>query len=167
MRTPPSRKTTDGGNKNGWGFTVVEILVALVILTVGILALGLLSGQFNRQTNISDLAIERSASLQSAIEEIRSTPFEDVAAGSVTIDDYDVSWTIVSSAKEVSIVTEGPGMEDGRLLPDVSETFSYRLLGRADVQCEDAQVVDDDDDLDATELCTKYYPDDAEDVDVA
>jgi Tfp pilus assembly protein PilV len=98
MRTPPSRKTTDGGNKNGWGLTVVEILVALVILTVGILALGLLSGQFNRQTNISDLAIERSASLQSAIEEIRSTPFEDVAAGSVTIDDYDVNWTIVSSA---------------------------------------------------------------------
>ena len=65
---------------------MVEILVALVILTVGILALGLLSGQFNRQTNISDLTIERSASLQSAIEEIRSTPFEDVAAGSVTID---------------------------------------------------------------------------------
>ncbi len=86
MRPPPSRKTTDGGNKNGWGLTVVEILVALVILTVGILALGLLSGQFNRQTNISDLAIERSASLQSAIEEIRSTPLEDVAAGSVTID---------------------------------------------------------------------------------
>ncbi len=45
MRPPPSRKTTDGGNKNGWGLTVVEILVALVILTVGILALGLLSGQ--------------------------------------------------------------------------------------------------------------------------
>jgi len=55
-------------------------------------------------------------------------------------------------------------MEDGRLLPDVSETFSYGLLGRADVRCEDAQVVDDDDDLDATELCTKYYPDDDEDV---
>jgi Tfp pilus assembly protein PilV len=64
---------------------MVEILVAVVILTVGMLALGLLSGQFDRQTNISDLAIERSASLQSSIEEIRSTPFEDVAAGSVTI----------------------------------------------------------------------------------
>ena len=60
---------------------MVEILVALVVLTVGILALGLLSGQFSQQTNISDTAIERSAALQAAIEEIRATDFPTVAEG--------------------------------------------------------------------------------------
>ena len=152
---------------------MVELLVALVILTVGILALGLLSGQFNRQTTISDIAIERSASLQAAVEELRATPFEDVADGTVTIDDYDVSWTILTDAanyKEVQIVTLGPGMSDGRLLSSVPDTFVYRILGRASTQCEEGNVVsdddfdtDDDDDLDAIDLCAKYYPDDSDD----
>ncbi len=147
------------------GFTMVELLVALVILTVGILALGLLSGQFNRQTTISDIAIERSASLQAAVEELRA----------VTIDDYDVSWTILTDAanyKEVQIVTLGPGMSDGRLLPSVPDTFVYRILGRASTQCEEGSVVsdddfdtDDDDDLDAIDLCAKYYPDEDDDDD--
>jgi prepilin-type N-terminal cleavage/methylation domain-containing protein len=157
------------------GFTMVELLVALVILTVGILALGLVTGQFNRQTTISDIAIERSASLQAAVEELRATPFEDVAAGTVTIDDYDVSWTILTDAanyKEVQIVTLGPGMSDGRLLPSVPDTFVYRILGRASTQCEEGNVVsdddfdtDDDDDLDAIDLCAKYYPDEDDDDD--
>jgi hypothetical protein len=140
---------------------------------VGILALGLMTGQFNRQTTISDIAIERSASLQAAVEELRATPFEDVAAGTVTIDDYDVSWTILTDAanyKEVQIVTLGPGMSDGRLLSSVPDTFVYRILGRASTQCEEGNVVsdddfdtDDDDDLDAIDLCAKYYPDDSDD----
>jgi hypothetical protein len=134
-----------------------------------------LSGQFNRQTTISDIAIERSASLQAAVEELRATPFEDVAAGTVTIDDYDVSWTILTDAanyKEVQIVTLGPGMSDGRLLSSVPDTFVYRILGRASTQCEEGNVVsdddfdtDDDDDLDAIDLCAKYYPDDDDDAD--
>jgi len=157
------------------GFTMVELLVALVILTVGILALGLMSGQFSRQTNISDVTIERSASLQAAVEELRATPFEDVGTGSVTIDDYDVSWTVLSSAanyKEVQIETLGPGMLDGRMLASVPDTFVYRLLARPSTQCEDANVVsdddydtDDDDDLDAIDLCVKYYPEDDDDAD--
>ena len=158
------------------GFTMVEILVALVILTVGILALGLLSGQFNQQTNISDTVIERSAALQAAIEEIRGTDFPSVSAGSVTIDAYEVSWTITSSSsnyKEIEIVTVGPGLSGGSILLSVPDTFVYRLLARASVLCPGGNVIDDeynpddDDDLDAIELCTKYYPDDEYDVDDA
>jgi len=156
------------------GFTMVESLVALVILTVGILALGLLSGQFNQQTNISDTATERSAALQAAIEEIRATDFAAVVDGAVTIDAYEVSWTITSSSdnyKEIEIVTVGPGLSEGRLLLRVSDKFVYRLLARASVVCTEGNVIDDeydaddDDGLDAIELCAKYYPDEEDDID--
>jgi type IV pilus assembly protein PilV len=157
------------------GFTMVELLVALVILTVGILALGLLSGQLNQQVNLADVSVERSASLQAAIEELRATPYEDIGEGSTTIDAYDVSWTITESAdnfKEIQIVTLGPGLSEGRILPEVPDTFVYRLLARPDVQCRDASVIgdddfdsDDDDDTDALDLCEQYYPDDDDDAD--
>ncbi|MCH7531632.1 MAG: prepilin-type N-terminal cleavage/methylation domain-containing protein [Gemmatimonadetes bacterium] len=140
------------------GFTMVEILVALVILTVGILALGLLSGQLNTQTSISDTAIDQSAALRSALEEIRTTNFGDVSNGSVTYDAYQVTWTITSSSsnyKEIQIVTVGPGLSDGVILKEVSHTFMCRLLARGSVQCSGGNVIDDeydaddDDDLDA------------------
>ena len=125
------------------GFMLVELLVALVVLTVGILSLGLVAGGINQQVKASDISVERSASLRAAVEEIRATPFEDLASGSVTIDAYAVSWTITASAssyKEVEIVTIGPGMAPGldggtrRLLATVADTFVYRLLARPSTQ---------------------------------
>jgi prepilin-type N-terminal cleavage/methylation domain-containing protein len=180
---PPTNPET--GEKRG--FTIVELLVALVILTVGILAVALLSGQFGRQVNISDMSVGRSSSLQAAIEEIRATPFADVATGEAMIDEYEVSWTVLSSSdtyKEIQIITVGPGMarpEGGGapvITQNVPDTFNYRLLSRPDIRCEDGRVIasddddddsdgsaDDDDDSDAADLCAAEFPDDDDDDD--
>ena len=157
------------------GFSLVELIVAIMILTIGVFSLALLSGQVNKQTNMSELSVERSASLQAAIEEIRATPYADLGDGSATIDDYQVSWVVTSvgdNYKQVELVTLGPGLSQGRLHPGVADTFNYRLLARPDVQCTEGRVVGDDiydatadDALDAVQLCAKYYPDDDDDAD--
>lgn len=118
------------------GFTMVEVIVALVILAVGILGLAGTTALVVRQVNTSKIATERGAALQSAIEEIRAYGFEDVpTTGSDSFGRYTVDWTAVSvgRTKIVEVVMTGPGLQSysgnlSSLSGSVTDTFTYKLI---------------------------------------
>lgn len=58
------------------GFTLVEVMVAIIVLTIGVLGLAGTTMYLVRQTTLSELTTERSAALQSVIEELRATPYD-------------------------------------------------------------------------------------------
>ena len=117
------------------GFTMVEVIVAMVILTVGVLGLAGTTGLIVRQITLSDMSTDRSAALQTVLERIRSLPFDSVADGSQTMGDYSLSWTSTDGGakdKLVTVVTSGPGLsgEGGfpTLKQSVVDTFEYRII---------------------------------------
>ena len=117
------------------GFSLVEVLVALVILTVGVLGLAGTTVLVVRQVTMADLATERAAALQSVVEQLRATPYDDLAAGSETVGLFSVSWTpaALSTSTMVRVVTTGPGLETGTgsmpyLAGSVVDTFNYRII---------------------------------------
>jgi type IV pilus modification protein PilV len=80
------------------GFTIVEVLVAVLVLSVGLLALvgtaGMVTrmvGQGHRYTIASALASER-------VEMLRAQGCPDAGAGSETRGAYTISWRIVDVA---------------------------------------------------------------------
>jgi prepilin-type N-terminal cleavage/methylation domain-containing protein len=80
------------------GFTIVEVLVAVLILTVGLMGLvttaGLVTrmvGQGHRFTEASSLATER-------LEVLRAQGCPAVGSGSETRGAYTISWRILSEA---------------------------------------------------------------------
>jgi len=82
------------------GFTIIEVMVAVMILTVGLLALvgtaGLVTrmiGQGQRYTVVSTLANER-------IETLRSGGCPAIGAGTETRGGYVINW----------LVSAGPGL---------------------------------------------------------
>lgn len=115
------------------GFTLVEVIVALIILTIGVLGLAGTTALAVRQVTLADITSERSAALQSAIEGLRRMPYADVANGSDSIGRFDVSWTVSETqrTKTVRIVTVGPGLGSGAGMPglrgNVADTFVYRI----------------------------------------
>jgi len=80
------------------GFTIVEVLVAVLVLSVGVLALvgtaGLVTrmvGQGHRFTEASALASER-------VELLRAQGCPSAGSGSETRGAYTISWRIIDEA---------------------------------------------------------------------
>lgn len=127
-----------GGKAGRSGFTIIEVLFALIILTVGVLGLASTTLFVVRQTQAAEVATERVMALQTVIERLNATPYSEVAGstGREEIGAFDVSWTVYegSRSKRVVLETIGPGFqynsEQPTLAPSVSETFEYRILAR-------------------------------------
>lgn len=129
---PPPRPTREKA-----GFTVVEVIIAMVILTIGVLGLAGTTAFIVRQTTLSDLMTERTAAFQTVIDRIQSLPYDSVVAGVDTVGIYEATWTVVdngSQNKTVTIVTTGPGMSTGSGVPfndpQVTDTFAFKVLRR-------------------------------------
>lgn len=116
------------------GFTLVEVLVALIILTVGVLGLAGTTALAVRQVTVADITAERATALQSTIERLRSQPYANLAAGSDSIGRFEVTWTVTAAPRStaIEIVTVGPGAASGAamagLRAEVADTFQYRIV---------------------------------------
>lgn len=100
------------------GFSLVEVIAAMVILTMGILAMAASTGYVFTRLGDSGRSTERSLATQQVIEQLRATPFANVQNGSTTIGAYTLSWRIVSQPSSglmtVRIVNQGPGYVAGQ-----------------------------------------------------
>ena len=125
----PSRPRARGG------FTIIEVIVAMMILVVGVLGLAGATGQIIRQITFADLESERAVAFQTVINRMQSLPYANVVDGTATIGVFDVSWAVANSgsqSKIVTITTVGPGVSLTSTANDPvrSETFEFRVLRR-------------------------------------
>lgn len=120
------------------GFSLVELMVALMILTVGMLGLAGVTAYTIQKVSVAELDTERGAALQTVVEQLRAMPLAKVADGADTVGIFEVSWSVVDNGdyRTVEIVTVGPGMEQGareggmpRISNAVADTFSYIFTG--------------------------------------
>lgn len=66
---------------NARGFTLLEVLIALVILSVGILATTKLQLSFMQSNSKARVITEGTAQVQAKIEELISLPYDDLVNG--------------------------------------------------------------------------------------
>lgn len=118
------------------GFSLVEVVIALVILTVGVLGLAATTMYVVRQTTLSEITTERSAAVQQVVEELRSTDYDLLASGSDSVGRFRVEWTVTAGnrTKHIEVVSTGPGLTSASGVPsigaDVVDTLEYRIMGR-------------------------------------
>lgn len=115
------------------GFTLVEILIALLILLVGIAGILTLQMVSVRATNVSRHATEAAVVGENLLEEFRVVPMESIASGSDRVDDegqvaadgaYTRTWTIADNGDSIDIVVEVSWLERG------SEPYSITLISK-------------------------------------
>lgn len=116
------------------GFTLIEVIVALLIFAVAILALTSSTGFVGLQMQAADLRTERSVAQQQTLEEFRATDFDDILTVSKgsgnTLNGYQVWWDVRPlewALKEIHVYTEGPGFRDGRRREGIQDTLVVRL----------------------------------------
>lgn len=117
------------------GFSLVELMVALVILAVGMLALAATTGYLIVQVQVSNLRTQRATAVQQVVEELRATQFTDInslAQGSAeTVGEFQVWWRVSNAGanlRRVMVYTEGPGYNLGEGWTQVrQDSFSISL----------------------------------------
>jgi type IV pilus assembly protein PilV len=119
------------------GFTLVEVIVAVVVLAVGVLGLAGTTTYIIREITLANMMTQRSIAVQNVIERLQAVPFDSVGTGSDSIGFFGVTWTSTnetSRSKIVTIVTSGPGVRTaaGNAFPslgsNVPDTFQYRVI---------------------------------------
>lgn len=136
---PPPHRT--GRRRPDAGFSLVELMVAIILLTLGLLGMAAISGHVIRSGALSEIETQRAAIFQAAVEEVRSIPFEEVASGSRTIQGFTVRWeadpsgATAARTKLITVTVTGPGRVAGpglmgAMASDVEETYTYRLIRR-------------------------------------
>ena len=121
------------------GFTMVEVVVAMVVLAIGVLGLAGTTAYVVRQITLADVMTERAAAVQTAVERVQAADWEDLGTGHDSVGIYGVTWStelVAAQLKEVTIVTTGPGLQssDANQFPmlsqAVADTFHFRVLRR-------------------------------------
>ena len=127
MGTPPAASRRAG-------FSMVEVIIAIVILCVGVLGLAGTTAYIVRQVTLGDLMTERSAAFQTIIDRLQSRPFDSVGSGADSVGIFSIRWNstpVGTQIKIVEMITVGPGL-GGALVPtnnpQAVDTFTFRIL---------------------------------------
>lgn len=100
-------------SRNREGFSLVEIIVAIMILSFGLLAMAASTGYVSAQLRSSGFDTKRNLARQQVVEQLRGTFFAAITTNStgLTFTPYTVTWVVTSpttAVKQVSIITRGP-----------------------------------------------------------
>ena len=127
-----------GKTRNQAGFSLVELVMAVVVLSFGVVGLASTTLFITRQLTLAEVTTARVTAIQSVMERIRTIPYDSICEGTDTMGAIIVSWSEtahMAQTKAIRIVTMGPGlvsMSGGQSIPmmssTVADTVIYRML---------------------------------------
>ncbi|HET9005031.1 MAG TPA: prepilin-type N-terminal cleavage/methylation domain-containing protein [Gemmatimonadaceae bacterium] len=123
IRTRKRRRPTGGRA----GFTLVELLVALMVFAVGMLGLAATAGSVTRMMGGAKRQTLAATVAQSRLEKIRSSPCASLVSGSETVRGITNTWTITA-------VTRGIDVRDSVSFPGSGNTRRWKVY-RTSLSC--------------------------------
>ena len=127
-----------GKTRREAGFSLVELVMAVVVLSFGVVGLASTTLFITRQLTIAELTTARAAATRSVMERIRATPYDLLGSGGDTIGPMVVSWRVTATTPQTTtlgIITVGPGRvpasvsQSGPMLSSsVADTILYKVL---------------------------------------
>lgn len=86
------------------GFTLVELIIAIVILVVGVLGLASTAAVVMKQITASSMQTRAAMMGQSRLEQLRSVPCANMAAGTATSNGVTETWRVTVNARTATLV---------------------------------------------------------------
>ncbi len=120
------------------GFSIIELVMALIVLAFGVVGLATTTLFITRQLTLAEVTTARANAARSVMERIHATPIDLIAPGADSIGSMAVSWTVTDVRPQVTtlgIVILGPGLASvsgGQSTPTLSsgvaDTLVYQVL---------------------------------------
>ncbi len=115
------------------GFSLIEVMVALVMLTLGVLAMAASTGYITTQIKIAELRTERMAAVHQAAETLRASDYDDLSSicdtASYAMGPFSVqcSASTAGDLTTVQLVSSGPSYVSGSWQTSWPDTFQITI----------------------------------------
>jgi prepilin-type N-terminal cleavage/methylation domain-containing protein len=123
------------------GFSLVELIIAMVILSVALLAMGASTGHVMAQLQAAELRTERMSAVREAAEVLKGTAWSSLgsACESTSSEFGTEHYTVTCSVQQpgggnlmiIQLVTVGPGFVAGKFNTTVADTFAISIANPA------------------------------------
>jgi prepilin-type N-terminal cleavage/methylation domain-containing protein len=115
------------------GFSLVEVIIATLVLTVGLFAAAGSATIVAVQMRSSTWETQRTQVKEGVVEELRAAPYSGVQTRTTprVVGNFELTWdvTALPLSKRVMLVTTGPGYRAGAgARTQVSDTTSFEIL---------------------------------------
>lgn len=116
------------------GFTLVEMMVAIVVLAIGILGMAATTGYLSTRVKVAATQTDRAAAVQHAAEILRARDFNAIAdlpqANAEQVGAFRVWWKVDQPAahlKSIEVSTRGPAYQANGSRSDVVQTVTIQI----------------------------------------
>ena len=120
------------------GFSIIELVMALIVLAFGVVGLATTTLFITRQLTLAEVTTARANATRSAMERIHATPYDAIGPGGDSIGSMAVYWRVTNITPQVTtlgIVIVGPGLasvsgsqSSPMLSSSVADTLIYKVL---------------------------------------
>ena len=87
---------------NESGFTLIEVLIALAILTIGILSVNAMQISSIKGNSVANNLTGASVLVSDKIENIMATPYAALTTGTTTKDGFTLTWTVSAAGVPIA-----------------------------------------------------------------
>ncbi len=99
------------------GISLIEVMIAMVILTVAILGFSSATGLALRTTNRGRQEIQLWAAVQWKADSLTAVGWGNVTAGSDTVNGYPMSWTVSgTNVEQIDLSVDHPSLTTGAMV---------------------------------------------------
>ncbi len=117
-----STSTTTSGPEAG--VSIVEVLIALLVFSIGALAVTQNTIAARQQAKAGEIITEAAAAGQYHMETLRSLPRDSLDSGSDTVWGFPISWTVSGAAPKVVVLTVDRPSVLGGMTVDTFVTYA-------------------------------------------
>ncbi len=117
-----STSTTTSGPEAG--VSIVEVLIALLVFTIGALAASQNTLSARQQAKAAEIMTEAAAAAHYQMETLRSLPRDSLDSGADTVWGFPISWTVSGTAPKVLVLTVARSTILGGMSVDTFVTYA-------------------------------------------
>ena len=120
--------TTTSTSRHQAGVSILEVLISLIVFTVGALAAVQQSLVARQQARVGEYVTEAAAAVQYQMEALRSLPYDSLGSGSDSVWGFPLTWTVSGTALKVLLVTVERPTVLGGLTVDTFVTYATPIV---------------------------------------
>jgi len=98
------------------GMTLIEVLIALAVLSIALLAMAMTSLSVMRGNATNDMVTQAATVAQDKMEELKNIPFDSLSSGNDTAGDYTRQWVVTNisaTLRQITLTVSWPNRQGG------------------------------------------------------